>query len=349
MFTESAKAAAGTAGLAWLSAQGSPFDIGLALGRQGRRAVGDKLLQHSLWRRITGPGYTRQVERMLETTSERLPWVMDEIRGLAEGLALPVEDVFAWNCRGDLLASCPDGCTTVLLPGSEPCIAHNEDGLPLFEGDAFMASVTPRNQAAFMAFCYPGSIPGHTFALTEAGVVQAVNNLRFTEVSPHIPRMVLGRAMLAEPSVEAIIALLKQAPASGGFHFTLAQLGRPTLHSVEVGGGDVSCRTVDESAVHANHALHHGGQGDQLVTRSSGDRQQRGVELLAAGERDPLVILRDTGGSGLPIFRREPDDPDDENTLVTGVFRLLSDKVDWEIHTPRERTPLHGTSRSVFA
>ena len=329
---------------------GGPFETGLTLGRHGHRAVHEHLVKSDIWHDVTSERHQHRVVCMLDHSRRHYPAVVEEIRGLARGLELPFRAVFAWNCRGDLLANSPDGCTTVMLPGPEPCIAHNEDGLPFFDGDSFLASVKPDGAPAFLAFCYPGSIPGHTFALTAAGIVQTVNNLRLKQVEPEVPRMVLGRAMLSLSSLGKIHELLRQAPASGGFHFTLAQRGDPRLHSIEVGAGQASHRHVEMAMVHANHALHHDCRHTrQIVTRSSHDRQVRGSELLAAGERDPLTILSDTGGGGLPIYRREPDDPDRENTLATGVFRLLNDAIQWEVHTPRGRKPLHGTESSLFA
>ncbi|RDB43288.1 6-aminopenicillanic acid acyl-transferase [Halomonas sp. DQ26W] len=338
-----------TEGLQRVSVSGDPFRTGQALGRHGHRAVHDKLVESGIWREVTSERHHGRVARLLEHSCRHHPAVVEEIRGLAQGLELPFQAVFAWNCRGDLLANSPDGCTTVMIPGPEPCIAHNEDGLPFFDGDSFLASVKPDEAPAFLAFCYPGSIPGHTFALTAAGIVQTVNNLRLKRVPPGVPRMVLGRAMLSLTSLDEIHDLLRQAPASGGFHFTLAQRGDPRLRSIEVGAGQVSHRHVDSVAIHANHALHHDWRHThQIVTRSSHDRQSRGSELIAAGERDPLAILMDTGGKGLPIYRREADDPDHENTLATGIFRLLNDGIQWEVHTPGRCRPLHGTDSSLF-
>ncbi|MCE8027779.1 6-aminopenicillanic acid acyl-transferase [Halomonas daqingensis] len=337
------------AGLRCLRASGDHRQLGYALGQAGRRAVHDKLLSSELWQDITHPRHDATVARMLACCRSRFPWVLEELEGLAEGLELPFLQVFAWNSRGDLLSHCPDGCTTVVLPGLEPCIAHNEDGLPCFDGDVFVAQLSPVGQPSFMACCYPGSLPGHTFALTELGIVQAVNNLRFDGVVPAIPRMVLGRAMLAEPTLDAILSLLAEAPASGGFHFTLAQQGERRLYSVEIGSGQLSIKVIDSACVHANHALHHPqAEEGQTITRSSRDRQQRGDELIASSQPDPLRILRDTGGSGLPIYRRAPDDPDHENTLATGVFRLLNDGVQWEIHPPGHSEPFHGSRHTLF-
>src|SRR5690606_10992949 len=121
-------------------------------------------------------------------------------------------------------------------------------------------------------------------------------------VEPDIPRMVLGRAVLAARDIDAALAVLGTQPNSGGFHFALSHVKDRRIVSVEFGGGEVSVAEVTAPALHANHALHQRrGVAQQIVTASSRDRQARGAALLVAGERDPLAILRDTGGPGLPI------------------------------------------------
>lgn len=317
--------------LGWVRMEGTAHAIGEALGQAGRTAVHRHLLPHPLWQVVTGTAHAARIARMELATRARFPAIWAEIEGLAKGLALPVAQVFAWNCRGDLLASVPDGCTTVMLPGAEPVLAHNEDGLPVFRGSCFIAEAQPEGQPGFHAFCYPGSIPGHTFAFTGAGLVQTVNNLRLTGVVPEIPRMVLGRAVLGCETLAGALAVLRDAP-SGGFHFALMQQGDGRILSVEFGGAAVSQREITAPAVHANHALHlPRGLGGQIITASSHDRQSRGDALIAAGH-DPLAILRDTGGSGLPIRRDAGDDPDDENTLGTAQLRLTGRGLDWSIH-----------------
>lgn len=331
-------------GLGWLSLAGPPRETGRALGRRGAEAVHAHLLAHPLWARVNAPRHAAQVSAMAEVTRARFAPVWAEIEGLAEGLGLPVMQVFAWNCRGDLLASVPDGCTTVMVPGEAPLLAHNEDGLPFFRDACFIAAAHPEAAPAFHAFCYPGSIPGHTFAFTAAGLVQTVNNLRLTGVAATTPRMVLGRALLGCETLSQAVDLLRDAP-SGGFHFGLSHRADRRILSVEFGGGACSVREISGPALHANHALHlPRGLHAQIITESSRDRQERGEALLAQGG-DPLAILRDTGGSGLPIRRDTEDDPDEENTLGTAVIRLTGQNLDWSIHDSAFGPPrYHGTA-----
>lgn len=330
--------------LGWRRIGGDPRTIGRALGQAGRAAVQAHLLAHPLWQAVTGPAHRDAVARMAVSTAQRFPDILIEIEGLAEGLGLPFDQVFAWMCRGDLLAAAPEGCTTVMIPGAEPVIAHTEDGFPVLRGHCFMAEAEPDWGPAFTAFCYPGSLPGHTFGWSSAGLVQTVNNLRLTGIRPDIPRMVLGRAVLAAPGRAAALDILASGAGSGGFHFCLGQVGEPALLSVEFGGGTVSVREVTAPSAHANHALHHPAAetGAQIVTRSSADRQARAAALLTAGAA-PGEVLHDPGGAGrLPIWREAADDPDEENTLALARFRLRSGGIDWDIADARHSAPRHA-------
>ncbi|MDP4989795.1 MAG: C45 family peptidase [Marivita lacus] len=318
-------------GLGWLTTGGTPRDIGVALGRMGRAAVCQHLLAHPLWQTVNSEELASSVAAMADRVRVRFPAIWEEILGLAEGLEVPVKEVFAWNCRGDLLASVPDGCTTVMVPRAEPLIAHNEDGFPFFKGACFIAEIRPVGAPTFHAFCYPGSLPGHTFAFNSAGLVQTVNNMRLTGVKATMPRMVLGRAILSARTIAAALDVLENAP-SGGFHFALMHQADGRIVSVEFGGGSCSIKEITEPAAHANHALHlERGLSAQIITDSSRDRQARATELLRSTP-DPLEILRDVGGRGLPIRRDEADDSDEENTLGTAVLQLTRQGLCWSIH-----------------
>ena len=327
--------------LGFVTARGTPRRIGRTLGEAGREAVRKVLVHESYWHAVTDPAHAGAVRVMADNLRALFPAIWEEMQGLAEGLGLPPEQVVAWNCRGDLMSNVPDGCTTVQIPGATGMIGHNEDGLPGFRGHAFIAEIAPDDGPALMASCYPGSIPGHTFGANAAGMAQAVNNLRLRGVAPRLPRMGLSRAVLACETLDDALALLAAHNASGGFHMTLAQAGDARMMSVEFGGGVCSARQIEAPAVHANHALHMGDRAaGQIVTASSRDRQARATQLIAGGVTDPLRILRDTGGAGLPIHRSAPDDPDHENTLATALLRMDNSSVEWRLHDQTSERPV---------
>ncbi len=284
---------------------------------------------------------------MADATRAHFPEIHTEIAAMADGLALPFDAVFAWNARGDLLAGLGDGCTTVQLPGAEPVIAHNEDGLPGLLGQCFLADLQPDGAPPVMSFCYPGSIPGHTFAVTGAGLAITVNNLRLHGIVPEIPRMVLTRALLKVTDRDEAVRLLREAPVSSGFHLSIAQAGASDIWSVNFGGGEVHVVAHTRPALHSNHAqVSAPVMSRQTITASSRDRLRRGLELLEKGAA-PLAILTDTSGAGLPIFRSEPDDPDDENTIAQFQARIRASRIDWQVHTPGQTLPAHSGTMSL--
>ena len=312
--------------LHWLNTAATGYDFGVALGQQGRESVHAGLLTTPLWQQIIADKHAAKVALLAKNTQQQFPEIFAELQGLADGLALPFEQVFAWNCRGDLLTHTADGCTTVQIPGDKIIIAHNEDGLPVFDGKCFIVERT--GEGGFSSFAYPGSIPGHTFGMTNSGLVMATNNLRLSGFDAKIPRMVLARELLNCNSVDQARTHLSNNNTSGGFHFSLAQMGDPRLISLEFGAGHTIDKEITVPSLHANHALmNNDAYQSQIITQSSQDRQQRGTELVEAGQHQPLDILRDKSADGLPIWRREADDPDDENTIASAVFEISANKI----------------------
>ncbi|MFD1793757.1 C45 family autoproteolytic acyltransferase/hydrolase [Ochrobactrum teleogrylli] len=322
--------------LSAIAVTGTPFEIGKALGQHGAAAAHRHLIRTHAWAVVTGFRDSERVQTALALTEKHFPNYLDELTGLADGLDLPFESVFAWNCRGDVWALSPDGCTTVQTPGSQQGVAHNEDGDPGLRTGCAIATVQPDQGRAFSAFVYPASIPGHTFALNDAGLVMTVNNIRSRQSGNGLPRMVLTRALLDCTSLDEAINLLRASPRSGAFHLTLARPGEPEILSVEFTHGDVSVIPVAKQSCHANHLIHDTMIAEkQVVTGSSLSRQERGDEMLALCgtiSADPLTILRDTQRTALPIYRMQPDDPDNENTLATANFVIGADSVECAVY-----------------
>ena len=324
--------------LFWLEAHGSHHEIGLTLGRWGARACQRHLIHSPAWAQIMAHRHDPAVPALRTMLHRHFPWIEQELAGLAEGLGLPPEDVFLWNCRGDLWALAPDGCTTVLAPQR---LSHNEDGDPGFAGACGLARIRPIDAPAFVSFLYPGSLPGHTFAVNGAGLAITVNNIRARKArAAGLPRMALTRALLAVQSPPQAIALLQAHPRMGAFHLGIGQPGGAGTFSVEFSQAAVSVQPIRQARrLHANHALHEA-QRDlpQIVTESSSRRQARGAAMLDR-QADALDILRDTEDGAEPILRLSPADTDQENTLATADIDLSGEQVRWAVYSPGGRQP----------
>ncbi|KWF11814.1 C45 family autoproteolytic acyltransferase/hydolase [Burkholderia pseudomultivorans] len=322
---------------------GTPFDIGVRLGELARPVFDAYMQQSSAWQAVSRWRGHPFVAALRQAALAAYPELVAELDGIAAGVGWPADDIFLWNCRGELIHNAPDGCTTLSARGADGTrwIAHNEDGDPYLRERCLLVDVQPHGKPGFISFYYPGSLPGHTFAANRAGIAQAINNLRIRTPAVGVPRMILARAVLDATSLDAAADVLRTQARASGFHHTLGATGDTRLLSIEASVARCSVIDVARVAGHANHLVHPGCDAEaQIVTQSSGDRQRR-VEALAPGidavdETALLRVLGDRAPEGLPIYRDDPADPDDENTLATAVFSIRDTAIDFTIHQ-------HGT------
>lgn len=342
----------GIIGLHSFSASGTPFEVGRALGEFGRAAVREYLMHTPAWASVMKWRDSERASEMEGLTRELFPEIWEEIEGLAHGLGLPVDEVFLWNCRGDFWAMAPDGCTTIMSAGPAGLrITHNEDGDPGLAARCGVVSVRQVAGPAFASFVYPGSITGHTFAVTERGLAMTVNNIRWLDAQTGVPRMVLARAILNVDGVKRAVQLLRETPRAGGFHFAIADSAAMKLASVEFGPYVCSVEYVEGVCIHANHAIHPQARNlPQIITGSSGFRQIRGEQLLARGGVDPRGVLADEGSEHYPIYRSDPGDSDRENTLANADIRVGPDGIEWEVRVrPADEACLRLHNASLSA
>ncbi|WP_322102851.1 C45 family peptidase [Paraburkholderia sp. J41] len=311
---------------------GSAESIGRQLGALAKPVFADYMAQSGAWRAVSRWRGSAFVRALRSAAARHCPAHVAELDAMAHALGWPADDLFLWNCRGELIHNAPDGCTTLAArEGANGLIAHNEDGDPWLLGRCCVVEVEPEGQPGFTSFYYPGSLPGHTFAATRAGLAQAINNVRIREPRAGVPRMLLARAVLDARSLDAALALLRDTPRASGFHHTIGGVdaaGAVRVMSVEATARRCSPVEVSAPSGHANHLIHAGCEHEaQIVTDSSRDRQARLAELLPALGAQPdgaalVRTLQDRAGAGLPIFRDDPHDPDDENTLATACMRI---------------------------
>ncbi|ACC74302.1 C45 family peptidase [Paraburkholderia phymatum] len=321
---------------------GEPYEIGRQLGELARPAFDAYMRQSTAWRALQAWRGHAFVQHLRDVACAHHPAQLAELDGMAAGLGWPAADVFLWNCRGELLHDTPDGCTTfAAVRTGDTLIAHNEDGDPFLLGKGLLVDVRPPGKPGFISFYYPGSLPGHTFATNRAGLVQAINNLRIRHPVTGVPRMILSRAVLDTSTLDEAVRLLHDTPRASGFHHTLGTAGERRVISVEATAMRCSVESIGRVSGHANHMIHPGCDGEaQIVTDSSRDRQARIAALLEARGAQPdgsvlVDMLHDKAPAGLPIYREDPDDPDDENTLATALFQIRDDGVALQVHAQR--------------
>lgn len=307
--------------LAFHKISGSHFSIGQQLGRIGKSVVHGYLVTSWNWKFLMNFRHDSRIHRARALVESLFPHYYRELEGMAAGLEIPCEDLFLWNCRGDLFPLGGEGCTTVQYPGTDAIVAHNEDGDPDLYSGCVLADLAYSDGSSFCGFLYPGSIPGNTFSVNGRNLAVTVNNIRSLEPGVGVPRMFIARAMTDCATVAEAVRLIENTPRAGAFHFTLFSLPERVIKSVEFTHRSVSCLDVTEASAHANHLVHPAiRHAPQIITASSHIRQVRSEQILGNGETDPTAILWDAAGGDFTLYRQDPHDADGENTLSTAIF-----------------------------
>jgi len=327
-----------------ITVDGDPYALGVALGKQGGAAFRDVVRNLDRFEALQPWRDSDRLAAIEAASRKAFPDLMREMEGIAAGAGAEFQDVLLWNCRGDLPNSAEimgeQGCTDVMIPaddagGLPAVIGHNEDDSPSFDGHCFIATVRPSDgRTGFTSFCVPGLLPGHTFGVNEAGLVQTINNIRPRDHQVGIGRHVVTRAVLGCRSLTDAAAILERRDRAAGFHHNLGQCAGP-FWAVEAPASGCEIIPVETSRAHANHLVFDGFKdADQRIADSSRDRQKRAEWLLADGGagRDPLAVLGDSEGDGLPICRKTRGGADGGYTLATAVFEIAADTVSWRIY-----------------
>lgn len=340
-----------------IEARGDPFEIGHALGRQGGTAFRG-IVQNLERYRALSPFLGGDRMAAIEACSRRaFPALMREVDGMAAGAGVGFDELFLWNCRGDLPGASAiggsQGCTDVIIPGDPDSglpavIAHNEDDAADLDDACFLATVKAPGEPGFTSFCSPGMLPGHTFAVNASGLVQTINHIRPRDQKAGIARHIVARAVLACDTLAAARLVLERTDRAGGFHHNLGEMGSMAVLSVEAPASGCVVRQVRAPRAHANHLVfEETADIDQEITRSSRERQRQAEALIQSGEvgRDPLAVLSDTRDPDWPICRKGRDGPDSGYTLATAVYEIGPGEVRWRLYRdPREAPVVAGAA-----
>jgi len=342
---------------------GDAYQVGHGLGEAAARTIHETVLNVERFKLLKRDwSASDRLKSLLTATRQAYPEFLREIEGIARGAGADFDDIFLWNCRGDFPGGGDQspaeaaGCTTVMIPANgtqAAIIAHNEDDQAELDGHCFLASVRPSHGLGFFSFYSPGLLPGHTFAVNDAGLVQTINHIRPHDQVAGIPRHIIARAVLASTDLDGALAILSRRDRASGFHHNLGQAGSEGLLSVEAPASMCVVRHITSAAVHSNHLVFpECADIGQEVADSSASRQRRAEALISDGAlegRDALVVLGDQAQADLPICRKRRGGTDPGYTLATAVFEVARERVDWRVYAdPRETPAFSGTIEAVM-
>ena len=200
---------------------------------------------------------------------------LEEMRGIAEGADLAVEDVLAINVRTEVMYAAKARNAAMVLPRTLECTAFaavpGDDSRPVLVGQNWDWK-THASQTAVVLECAPDDGPRFV-TVVEAGLlaktgfnaagIGIATNALVSDADrgvPGVPYHVLLRALLAATTPAEALATLQRGTRSSSAHYLVAHRDHLAISVEATPGGftDLHVTHPDRRGVvlHTNHVLH---------------------------------------------------------------------------------------------
>lgn len=246
-----------------LNVKGTHHQIGYAIGRE----AGDRItrmivnyremLEQSPEIKLPWGRAIVQARKYLPFAVEYMPQYVEELRGIAEGSGSDFEDVLVCNCLEELTSDMLyERCTTIafnddVTVDGRVLLGHNEDWMPVDQDLQYIVRVEPEDELSFVSVTYGALLCN--IGLNAAGIGQCINSVYPTDIRLGIPRVFVGRAVLAAPRIgRALYRAVHPRRAAGYNHVIANDSGE--LYSIEVTSARFDALYAKEGYLaHANH------------------------------------------------------------------------------------------------
>lgn len=245
----------------YIEVSGTNYQIGCAIGEHIREKIQDygmrmKALYSTL---VKGSGYNlgRMATKTKRLTEKYFPQYLDELRGIANGSGISLNEMLLLCSEETLLETIKGGkCTTFAYACSEGALlCHNEDWLPGYEDDLYIVKAKPKKGASFLSLAYIGALPGSSVALNNYGIAFSGNSL-LGGAQEGLPKNIILRSQIEARTLEEFEKIASFSPRAIPNH-SMAIDKEGHMLSMEL-ALDRYCAfyTNDAFFVHTNHALH---------------------------------------------------------------------------------------------
>jgi isopenicillin-N N-acyltransferase-like protein len=325
---------------------GSHREMGCQIGEATRPQV-----QHSIenarklladayqYLELTWEGAKIQARKYLPFVQERYPQYVEEMMGIADGGNVALEDVVVLNVMEAVTTDALHltRCTSMAVNDERTAdghilAAHNEDWVPEDEDDVYVIYARPDDEPPFLAMNYGGLLPN--IGLNAYGIAQLIDSVYPNDSRIGIPRVVVGRAVLAAKTLaDAIRKATVPHRAAGYNHLLVHESGE--IYSVEVSARRFDVLYAEDGyMVHTNHYMttkmkEIEDEPEELI--SSRVRYFRALRLLHQSEVHTIktlqAIQKDHVNFSNSICNHAVDDHDPldrEKTINAMVFDLTA-------------------------
>lgn len=206
-------------------ARGTHRELGRQHGEQAARQIKAHVAMMRARPKLSEEQFKRRVGQFQPMFERYCPHLLEEMRGLAEGAGITLEEAMLCSIRGELASARAEGCTTYAIGRGgtarhEVIGGQNADVGSNMISLAYMLHLQPPKKPHVLIWTFGGMLGYH--GMNSAGVAH------FSNALPGGPRNQLGmpeyvyeRLMLECSSVEQVIDVLRKLPLASNENFMI--------------------------------------------------------------------------------------------------------------------------------
>ncbi|KAL7929712.1 AAT domain-containing protein [Trichoderma chlorosporum] len=326
-----------------ITCSGSPYEIGYQHGRHASHLVRGSLSFYEGYflekNKMSWSQVLTSAEKFMPFLQAAVPDLVDEMKGVADGVGVPFLSILALNCRSEIsMGLMDDGCTSVAWKTDQFSVAgQNWDWSNGQKRHLILLHIKPSDSVSSkptISQITEAGIIGK-IGINSAGVGVFLNAIRAKGVNFNaLPvHLALRTALESASRLEAIARLSSAGFATAG-HIMIADSTGTT--SLEFSTLDVAQLEMFEGRIaHTNHFLakHHESVVEATIFPDSFSRMERITELMSSEythstqnlEQDSMKMvqfwLKDEDGLPMAINRHDASE-DGTSTLFSIVVDL---------------------------
>lgn len=299
--------------------EGEPFTRGLHLGRSQQERVQHTVNAYMrIFENFAGLGRAavfEQAERFMPAIANFAPYLLEEIRGIAEGAQCDVREIVAINARTELMYGVthrPE-CSAIAISAEASADGHirvgqNWDWHPSLVGTLVLWLVRRDDGPDLLTLTEAGIVG--KIGVNAAGLAMCINLLRSDSDSggPAAPmHIILRRVLEACRNVDEAVALIGETPRCTSCNHMLADRSGAIADVEATPAGQWVHRPAHAILTHTNHctnpvlAAHDRYVRDYPETRERDSRMQTLAQSHPLSENNIRVMLSDHATSPYSI------------------------------------------------
>ena len=253
-----------------ISVKGKPFERGKQYGSQAQALIQKNLeLYFDLWGSLWGakrPEVLKHCSSLVPVIGEYDAEILEELRGIAKGSGLSIEEIVALNARYEMVfaqsavAEAGGGCTSIaamptVTRNGHTFLGQNWDYKERFQGLSVILEVEPEGGPNIVMHTEAGTM-AHK-GMNSAGLGICLNALvssrdKFEATTPFL---IVGRAILAADSFSRAVRAVLNAKVTVSFNFLIAHRDGEAI-DLEISPIDVGfLHPNDGILTHSNHFI----------------------------------------------------------------------------------------------